>query len=336
MNTTKKELINKIAEVCEEHGFNKASETARTFPRSNSFIDTLKWLPVENLQKMLDCDISKCKDFQEAYQKWGRYGALRFAPYVVQNEDNPSICIRRDRFLHMFRGYYFQVSSTESGICSNGSNFYRTQFMTTNVEDNKILKKGLLSYMLWFMSLIYMGFQYDNFREQWNEDKTVVNDFLRRSMNYWYVGRDQDWEDISGYFDWTDGNIDKSRTRWQLLNNNGVPYAYAAVGSKTIQVETANNVLLTVAIPSMTEKSGYDMDDEDDRDDFEYHVEDLKRNDYLSIILLGALSMCGVNLNTYGWHFFTGCYESMDKLSGENVHDLYSINSLDSKYYDEF
>ena len=175
MNNTKQQLIDKVQETMAKNGVSAPSEKHK-MPGVETFIQSLQWLPEENLQIMADCDISGCKSFQEAYQAYGRAGAFKFTPYLVdaKHSSNPCLCIRRNRFMHMFRGHYFQVSETVTGIIDHENGAYRTTFLTKVPYGNEMLRTGLISYMLWWAAFISVGFCFDNFRELFDANTRVL------------------------------------------------------------------------------------------------------------------------------------------------------------------
>lgn len=336
MNNKKKELINAIEEKMVVA--NVAEGERDDFLMGEPFIASLKWLPEENLQKMLACDLSQCTSFNEAYQAFGRNGAFRFQPYIVQNrEDNPSLCIRRDRFLHMFRGNYFQVSGTESGIGDCGSGAYRMNFLTQTSYGEKIFTKGLISYMLWWAAMIDVGFGFDNFHKLFEKDRQVLDDFLDKSMSYWRVRRDQHWCDIDSYIEFSTGEIDKcKRTMYQLCDKANKIGVYFAMGKKTVQVQLSGQRLLTITIPDFNEGVEYDLEDEDDKDDYDSQVYVLEQNHYIEMITVMALALCGIKLSFINWYILFGKRSDLPPINAPGVTTVRSLNDIYKKKPDEF
>lgn len=330
MNENKKELINKIAAMLEENGVPEPKYDDYVF--SEEFTKSLRWLPEENLQKMLKCDLSKCKTFGDAYQVFGRNGTLRFTPYIVNNgEENPSMCIRRDRFLHMFRGYHFQVSGTVDGIGDCGSGAYRTDFLTSASYYEKMLNKGLIAYMLWWAAMADAGFGFDNFRALFDEDKSVLEDFLNKSTAYWGCHFNYKWSDIEPYIVFSSGEIDKcSRKMYQLIDKCNKLGIYFAMGKKTIQVQVSDCKLLTLTIPDLNEGAGYDLTDEDDLDEYESQVYVLEENHYIEMLTVLALSLCRVKLSFINWYLLTG--SGCPNLKPINSPDVVTVKSLNDIY----
>lgn len=327
MNNTKQQLINKVQETMAKNGVSAPSEKHK-MPGVETFIQSLQWLPEENLQIMADCDISGCKSFQEAYQAYGRAGAFKFTPYLVDAKysSNPCLCIRRNRFMHMFRGHYFQVSETVTGIIDHENGAYRTTFLTKVPYGNEMLRTGLISYMLWWAAFISVGFCFDNFRELFDANTLVLEEYLQKCMEHYHVARDQHWEDLKKYIVWSNERIDPARTIYQLSgkDRNGSD-AYLAVGTKSVQVELPN-VLLTINIPDLSEGVGRDPDDEDELMEHEYEVYTLEHNHYLEMITVMAIALCGFKISFINWYPLeehTGMLPKTDYPVVESLNDIY-------------
>lgn len=329
MNTEKKELVNKLARLMDERGWSKDNDghlgSDIMFPTS------AKWLPLENLRKLLSIDVSDCKDYSAAYQKWGREGALKFEPYIVNtaDHDNPSMCIRHDRFLHMFRGYYFQVSGTVDGIYSASNGSYHTNFLTMSGYYEKVLSKSLLAYLLWWAAMIDAGFYFDNFSNQFDNNRDVQEKFINASAKYWRFEGKYTWDDIEPYIEWSEDKLDGVNRRVFEFSGHGVICARFSYGYKTVQVETEDRGLLTITIPDSVIGTGYDLENEDDYEEYEMQVQTLRSNHYVHMILCMALKLSGINMN------FMAGYSLSPKihgLRGLNVPGIIKVEDLNDIY----
>ena len=234
-----KEMIQEIIRRLNEKGYQNNPTEFVPFSEDEGFGAGLMYLPRQNLKAILDCDISGCRDCMGAYQLWGRAGALRFEPYIVKDSGNPTLVIRHNRYLHMFRGYYFQVSETVDGIGDAGHNSYNTDFIARR-SGSEMLTRGLIGYMLWWASLIDAGFRYNNFVGLFNDNREVLERFLKESSDYW--GRDYryTWEDVAEYVKFSDGAIDNRREIYHLIRDGKdgeTVCAHFAIGEKTVEVE---------------------------------------------------------------------------------------------------
>lgn len=337
----KKELINKVKESLESIGCPENTldyqKEGIYLSEDETFLGSLKWLPEDNLHRMIDCDISMCKSFDEAYQLFGKRGALRFDPYVVYSEErgNPSLCIRRNRFMHMFRGYRFQVSGTIAGIGDYGSSAYNMTFLTRPGYGDNLISKGLISYMLWWAAMIDAGFAFKNFYELFKKDKSILDDFIGKSMAHWRVGRDQHWSDLEPYITVSNDHIDTcNRNMYHVYSEHTGVIAYLAIGRKTVQVEIADH-LLTITIPDLNDV-GYDMTNEDDIDAFESQITILENNHYLEMIAVMALNLCGIHISFINWYHTFRKVRPMRKLNVPGVKNVESLNGIYKCEPDEF
>lgn len=338
MNDNKKELINKIEEALEEKGFSSAIHFAR--PGYDTFVESLRWLPEKNLEGMLQTDISKCTDFDAAFQAYGRAGVFKFKPYMVPQDicENPCLCIRRDRFMHMFRGYHFQVSATVDGREDCESGAYRMDFLTKASYHTSMMRESLISYMLWWGSFISVGFCFDNVREIFNTDKDVLEEYLHTCMHFWGTDAKYTWTDVEKYIAWSIGSIDiKARNLYQLCDKGSSNvHAYIAIGKKTVQIELMGNKLLTLTLPDLNEGVGYNLEDEDDLMEYECDVEVLERNHYLEILTIMALFLCNIKINFTVWYWLAAAPRNIVYRKAANIKDMNSVNDIHNCIPDEF
>lgn len=333
---TKKELINTIYEKLNSMGITHLSDFKDMFDVDEDATRGLMFMPIDNIQKLVDCPLNKCTTFKDVYQAWGRCGALRFTPYEVDKNYNPSLVLRHNGFLHMFRGYYFQVSGTADGIIDCGSGSYRTNFLTQTSCYNRVLRNGFISYMLWWAALIDVGFRFDNFIEAFNKDIKPIEKFLYDSMRYWNRDTGYKWSDVEKYITFDTGNIDiMQRKMYQLKDNDGV-VAYLSIGKKSVQVETADNTLLTIKIPELNEGTDYVLEDYDDLAEFEDEVHILEQNHYLEMIAVMALKLVGIHISFMNFYPLKGRMYTMRPINAPNVTNVTSLNDIYDCTPDEF
>lgn len=337
-NKTKKELINEICSKLNSKGFKDHNPFTgeQDYAFDSSFGRGIRYLPMENLIKMHDCSIDACNSFKEVYQLWGKCGALKFQPYMVDVNDNPSLVLRHNRYLHMFRGYRFQVSATVDGISDCGSGSYRTSFLTEAPYYRKILTNGIISYMLWWAALIDVGFRFDNFVTLFENNRNVIEEFLETSIKYWGGPKNYKWHDIEPYIKIGKGNIDTENRKMYQLKNGNITEAYLAIGNKTIQVETEGSNLVTIAIPYLIENSGYDLTDEVDCEEYECECEYLKNNHYIEILAVMALKLSGIHISFTNYYFLKGRKSKMRPINQPGVIDVVNLNNIYNAVPDEF
>lgn len=305
-NRSRKELVIEICRVLNEHGFEdmEALGHKHEYKPGSGFGEGLMFMPIENLVKIIQCPITDWSDFGKVYNAWGRAGALRFEPYMTDEDDNPTLVIRHNRYLHMFRGYHFQASGTIGGVGDCGSGSYRTDFLCRPHYSNHILCNGLITYMLWWAAFIDVGFKFDNFIELFNSNRAVLDEFLTTSIKYWRGPENYQWSDVEKYIEIGKGNIDVyNRKVYQLQKKDGGIDAYLAIGLNTVQVETAGNKLVTIKIPNLNEGAEYNLADEDDKECYDEEVGILESNHFREMLLVMAVKLAGLDLNFMGYHF---------------------------------
>lgn len=340
-NANKDGMVEKICARLNEHGFvdTNAFGVKHEFMLTDGFGKGLRFLPEDNLQKILDCDIKDWSEFSKVYNAWGRAGALRFEPYMTDQHENPTLVLRHNRYLHMFRGYHFQASGTIDGIGDCGSGSYRTDFLIRPSYYHEILSCGLITYMLWWAAVIDVGFKFDNFVELFNNNKLVLEEYLNNSVSYWGGPAKYHWSDIEKYIEIGRGNIDVyNRKMYQLQKKDGGIDAYLAIGINTIQVETASNKLVTITIPDLNIGADYNLDSEDDKESYDDEVSILESNHFREILLVMAAKLAGIDLNFTGYHFLWEPEDdkSMRPINAPGVVITESLNEIYKAEPDKF
>lgn len=338
-NKTKKELVGEICRQLNEHGFEDTGVFGHksAYTADDGFGEGLGFLPKENLEKILQTEITDWSDFGKVYEAWGRAKALRFMPYMVDEDDNPSLVLRHNRFLHMFRGYRWQVSSTVDGQVDNGSSSYSTNFLTAGHREEEVLSKSLLAYCLWWATLIDVGFRFDNFFELFGTDVNKLNEFLKVSAAYWGKHFDYSWVDVAKCINKESEPIDTiTRKVYQLQDSKGVG-AYIAIGKKTIQVQTAEKCL-TFTIPDPSIGTNYDLDEEDDRDSFHSDMYTLEENHFREIIAVMLLKLAGIHVSFINWFPLAGSrkFKFLRPINSPDVVKAESLNEIYKAIPDEF
>lgn len=340
MNTEKREMVQEICNRMNAHGLTDTSMfgDSHVYSVDSGFGAKLMYMPEENLKRMLACEVTDWSDFMTVSNAWGRASALKFNPYVAPGaeRDNPSLVIRYNRYLHMFRGYHFQASGSISGDGDYGSGSYRTDFLTRAEYWNTLAHEGLLAYLLWWAAMIDVGFKFDNFVELYKTDKSVLEKFLAASIRYWHGPKQFGWKDIEKYITIGKGNINIcERKVYQLTRSKGDVLAYLAMGEKTVQVETAGSNLVTIEIPDPVIGTGYNLDDEDDRDEFKCALNNFRENHFHEMLLVMAAKLAGIEIN------FIACYflwkqSFMRPINAPDVNVIHDLNQIYKKTPDKF
>ena len=331
--------------------------------RDSYDVKSFKWLPEENLAKLAEFDWFGYASWERAYQEIGRKGYLKFKPYVTRYpDDNPSLVLRHNRFLHMFRGYYFQTSMTVRGQGDAGHSSIRLDSIIYGVEPKKLMQLSKLYYMLYYAALIDCGFKYDSFVKLFNEDRAVVDKFLKDSLNYWRVEFDYDWSDIEGYISDSDEPIIpmEHEHTYEILAKNGAICRFY-IDSESIGVEYREkgaiaNTCKILRIPDLYDgielsavKDGKRCDcemfearyadkpdvvkrvkvDEDDLDEFGRSLESCfrYREDKEHMLLVMLLKLCNIHID-WTCSYTLGDLEIFQRANSNEVKAVDSLNDV--------
>lgn len=314
----KKEYLQQICDRINEQGITTydgsdlSSSDRQPFSLKTRDIKELEWLPEENLKKIAEYDgYSAHKDFRSLYQAWGREGFFKFTPYIVENHENETLCLRHNKFLHMFRGYHYQISGTPDGIMDCGTGLLRTDNFLKLMRDEDNAQSHL-GFIILYAAMIDCGFQNDNFRTLFYKDKDAVDDYFRKSMAYWGVKFSYGYDVVSKYITYRDGSIDTENNEFPVYcfrDKHGV-YCRFWSSPKVVEVEycydvdqgVGNSRVVRFDIPDPIEgldfsKIGWwtDDDTEDLRISFEEACFSHSKIEFF--ILLMMLKLVGVNSN---------------------------------------
>lgn len=325
MNNRKQELINKVTK---KFGHIKDFTTDLTI-YCESFGDSLHYFPEENLEKMLT--VEPKDTFRELYEAFGKCGALRFTPYIEDNNDRlPILCIKWNRHMHMFRSQYFQVSSTSDGRGDNGRSSYSMYYFTiNNSRSDKVLRNSTVSSMIWWAELIDASYHYEGVQELFKNNVQVLEEFLNKTREVYHLDPIIPWAEICKYVSIEEGKIDaEPRTLYSLLSK-GSPVAYFALGEKTIQVETAWSELFTLYIPTLLEGTGYDLTNEDTQENYEAECDVMASAHYIEILTVMALNLCNIHANFTGWYTISKkVLEPMRRINLPMIKEFESLNTV--------
>lgn len=185
------ELLRQIECKLNEKGFMEyssedvLSNDQRPFAIGQGLLDQFEWLPEENLRKIAKFDISGYTSFEGVYQAWGNHGFFKFTPYITEKGLNPTMVLKHNKFLHMFRGYRFQISETYDGIGVCNTSSFNTQTLRKLIKNNPEYTDSHLLFLLMYSAMIDCGFQNDNFRYAFYDHRDVIDRFFKKSMKYW-------------------------------------------------------------------------------------------------------------------------------------------------------
>lgn len=260
----KEEYISKIIGELRKNGI--------IWEGTTTYTKALGYLPELNLSYLAEMDYSKYKDFEEVRNAWvSPTNYLKFTPYIISNpeedDDNPSLCLNFDRFLHMFRGYYFQISGTHDGNGSHGITAIRTDslmLLPLRTDYGVDLCKSKLIYMLLFAAMIDCGYQDENFRDAMESSPEVIDEFFKCCMEAWWMKFDYNYEVIKKSIHYTSGVLEPKNSADIIyqIKHEGRPICRFRVSDKRIEVEYAytenpgeivSSTIMYMDIPDVTE-----------------------------------------------------------------------------------
>lgn len=198
----------------------------------------LLWLPEDNLERIASYDCTRYKNYRDLYQAWGRVGLFKFVPYRVKKE-NATLCLRHNRFLHMFRGRHYQISGTPDGIGECESGFLRTDGIINLLARDDEYCQSHLGFITLYAALIDCAFHNDNFRDLFYNDRKAVDEFFRDSMLYWGVKFDYGFEVLSKYISYEDGTLksaDADHPVYYVSDNAGIMCRFT-IDSSQVSIE---------------------------------------------------------------------------------------------------
>ena len=152
---------------------------------SKNIIADLKYIPVDNIRKLLlnfiDINVKCSRDtFSEFLGEAAKLGHLSFEPYITRNShNNPTLVLKYNRYVHLFRGYHYQCSYTADGVGTYSNAGVRIDHTTNSFP--REFKQGKLLKMLYYMNLIACCKCLDTFNKLLRKHPEVVDEFMRES-----------------------------------------------------------------------------------------------------------------------------------------------------------
>lgn len=338
-DATKKKILNKVCKQLNAKGLTTQNAFGDVIPFSidEGELRGFKYLPMENIKKLSECDIEKLNNFKSIYAKWGRQGILNFEPYEYDEYDGyPTLVLRHNRFLQLDSGKHFQASENMEGYSGCNSNSYDMLFLVQYAWDENVFNNSLVTYMLWWAALIDTGFHYKNFIELFNKDKTVIEKFLHANMKYWMHPMDYTWEDVERRITVEKGNIDFSSRKVFQIYTNAEIIAYLAIGKQTVQVETSNNRLLTIHIPDFMIGTNYLLDETSDYEQYMAEAYAMQKNHYLEMLAVMALKLAGVHISFVNAYAIDKSIKPLRPINAPNVPMVNNLNAIYGVVPDEF
>lgn len=146
----------------------------------------LQGVPEEQLERIALAMPEQNQHLDKWIEKISRFGLLKFQPYILEDKGRvPSLALKHNRFMHMFRGYHFQISYTHSGVGEYQCACPRWDVMKQRFDfcarDSKLLQ------ILFYMNCINCGIGIDEFNKLFIENSEVLDDFVALSAKGQYL-----------------------------------------------------------------------------------------------------------------------------------------------------
>lgn len=277
----------------------------RGFDEYSEFIKNISCLPEENLRKMSELDVTKCKTLNDFIQLSGRDGLLKCDVMIKHTDKNPALMLRYNRYLHLFRGHTYQVSETVDGIGTWSTPYWG---ITNVISIYRELGRSDLAYLLMCASAIDSAGKLDSF---WKDDSRspvdVFWDWMEKSLNYFGVYKCSDGKNVYSKYvkqDTTFLLADTQETVYQFVKKDKV-WARAYFNKDRVAVQTCmenqHPVTYYVDIPKWLDN--LEEEEEEDREYLEGITEEFGKPNEVQFRLLNMLLMlAGINLNSVGWY----------------------------------
>ena len=297
MYKIKKERVNVLKEMLEAKNMYDASTSA--FKLTETFIKFVDhFVSYSVIEEMLS-EANKYTgnngdDAANYYKALEKLGYLNVVPVIAnKNAEIPSLVLSDDKFLHWFRGYYFQMSYTDYGDGEYNSSCFRMDYLLRICRESEL--PGRPAAFTFVMSAVTtLLCLYSRMKYWLNTDlgKDTFNEFLAlSSRNECQVFNDVCLDDLMKYVDTEQFDIAPTLTpdnKACVLLNHDIPYA-AVVSEenciKVIKYSTENEkcTVFTVRYPGWMTVSD------------EFFKED--RNEFKKALLEFILTYSGIRTN---------------------------------------
>ena len=164
--------------------FTHWGETVPISEAKRDVVEMLKYLPKEVLANVYnhhdEIILAMPKTVGEFMEEAGRCGLLKFKPYVVWDCKVPMLVLRYKRYVHLFRGYHYQVSYTPSGVGEYRSAGIRID-QYRGLAEIKELRQSKFMQAAYYMNCIAACTGIDEFDNLLKDNPEVVDEFVSKS-----------------------------------------------------------------------------------------------------------------------------------------------------------
>ena len=301
-------------------------------------MDKLKYIPDETMESLvshIDTVLSKVTSrftFAEVMTAADELGYLKFEPYLAEGLEPPTLVLRYNRFAHLFRGYYFQVSYSANGVGA-----FNTPYVNASYIRNAFggYTKSTAFCKLLYMNCIETCNCVGAFRRLINYGNTdLIDEFVRKSIEYFYgIETDITYAQISGLMTAVQALPEGELTTLRVVHNDmqdRIRIYLTRTGDFYIEGMKRGVVEITkFSMPDFTE--GLSADDFEDMYDVQNTVKVYQNNpSILMQCIIAALCMMDIPVSTYAIGLSNvyvpmRAINLMDVVTINGVHDIYNI-----------
>lgn len=295
------------------------------------------FLPDFLLWKMAEMDYSNIACLSEAIDAWGKAGYLRFTPFVSPYNDNPTLSVRHNIHIHLFRRQMFQASGNPHGVIEMEQGSININNLLKLRGYEKDWASGDYLYnLLCYAAFIDVGFHYRSVVQWFKSNTKEADKFVHDSYLHHKVELKYTLEDLFKYISVEDGaRISTNRHIFRIAGHGGAMCEFA-YGDKTIQVMVSSGnseitKLWTLTIPDP--KTYIESDDMEAVEDYIYTlmytpIGTGMDNSGVLLLLIMLLKFTGIQIN---W-ICSYQLKQLQPVKASNCPNVMAVESLQDFY----
>lgn len=230
-----KELAKQVCDRINGHLEQVEGGSKLPYSIDRGFGSQICYMPEENLKLMLETEIKDWDNMSDVFEAWGHAGAYRFDPYVIIDEnDEPVLVIRNDRYLRECRGRYFMVTKFIEGgqVCHTGT--VNITFLWEGQEN----RNSLLYYMLWWAALADVVMRFETGSKAVLSNTAELEKYIGEVVRRYGIEFEYTSADVFEHVQFNKEPISFGKRRpYRVVDAKG-DLAYCALRKKSIQIQT--------------------------------------------------------------------------------------------------
>lgn len=266
-------------------------------PPVSEILETIQYIPEANIGSILEKYESligkvqaksggKGFSVQEFCQVVSKEGLLKFKPYIVDKDSDtyPSMVLKYNRYLHMFRGYDFHVSYTCSG---------EGEYNSAGLGLNRILRElddvtavdGKYQQMLIYMNALKAGWGIDEFRDMIKENEELFDEFIGATLKKMRRSHTITFGEICKMLqaDWSILMNESTNSIFRIQKTATADYGRLHIYNPNLMAVTipraggTNTIIMEFPTPYEMDKEFYDKEWEyEDAEDIRQYIKELE------------------------------------------------------------